>query len=1147
LKTTLKTTLSVILLLVSVIAHADPVTVRVSKGDGYGRITFNWPSPVPFTARISNRQLVVQFGRTVESNFAGIPGAISQYIGPPRLQNGGRTVVFPLRGNYDLNYNQRGGAVVVDVVELDPPQRSSAPSSTPAPAVTTPRRPAPAQPSRAAEVRPGQGSEGSAPAENVAVRVGAHPTYQRLVFDWRRNVGYKLERRGNRADLSFGRPAKINLSRINRGRLSNIPRAEARAGSGETVVTLSIPSTSRVRHFKSGPKVVVDVFNPTGANDARAAATRPAPKSAVATAAKTPPPSGKPPAKQVKKEPLKPPAGSTAEAKKPVTLSPPGAGTPGPEKQAAGKPATGKAGPKKEAASPDQKTAASSAPTGQATLRIDWSEPVGSALFRRAGNLWIVFDKARKIDTGKVKSDLGNIVRSVVQIPSPGGTFLRLTTAEGYNPSIRRDGFAWIYDFKRQGLRPGTKVEPKSQPNSPVGARMLINIAQAGDALPIRDTDVGDNLVVVPFIPLAHGIDRTHTLPQFKILPSAQGMVVKPFIDNLRVQSMPQGVALSSPGRLILSSLTPKVEANAKLGGGFKKLTRVLKADTWRLARRVKGIGDFNRKRGELFDKVTSSKGGNRQKRRQALAQFLAANKYGYEAIGILRTMASDAPELESNPEFRLLRGITNFLIDRFEEAEKDLNHPSLDGADEGEFWRAVVMAALGKKTKAAVVLKKTGSVFKLYPRQMKMRLGMVISDAAVAAGDVKFASEYLGVLAQEKPEGNEIDQLALIEGRVNQLSGNFDAAIAAWEEVEKGEHRPSTARAIVLRTDLLLGRKKIDADEAADELEKLRFSWRGGEFEFKLLRELGRLHIKSDDYRNGLRTLRQAVTYFRDNPATGQVTKQMAEAFTDLYLNDKADSMQPVRAIALFEEFKELTPSGEQGEEMIRKLADRLAAVDLLEPAAKLLEEQIKSRLKGAERARVGARLATIYLLNRQPKLAREAIQKSAANGLPPELSAQRRILSARALMDMNQSPSAISLLEDDDSREADLLRTEIYWKDTDWANATKPLQRLVRSMGAGPGDELNEQQSQTVLNLAVALVLSGNERGVGRLRRDYSAGMDATPFKDAFRLIASPNAVGLLDYRTVASKVMTVSNFKTFMSAYRERMKAGKLSSLN
>ena len=100
---------------------------------------------------------------------------------------------------------------------------------------------------------------------------------------------------------------------------------------------------------------------------------------------------------------------------------------------------------------------------------------------------------------------------------------------------------------------------------------------------------------------------------------------------------------------------------------------------------------------------------------------------------------------------------------------------------------------------------------------------------------------------------------------------------------------------------------------------------------------------------------------------------------------------------------------------------------------------------------------------------------------------------------------------------------------------------------MGAGPGDPLEESQAQTVLNLVVALALSGNERGLGRLREDYGVAMDATELKDAFRLIASPNTVGMLDYRTVASKVATANNFKSFMSAYRERQKAGKLSSLN
>jgi len=105
--------------------RAEPVKISASARDDFGRIVFNWPAPVPFTASISNRQLVVRFGRPVQSSFAGFPGAISEYIGSPSLQNGGRTVVFPLNGNYDLNYNQRGRTVTVDVVDLEPPPRAA--------------------------------------------------------------------------------------------------------------------------------------------------------------------------------------------------------------------------------------------------------------------------------------------------------------------------------------------------------------------------------------------------------------------------------------------------------------------------------------------------------------------------------------------------------------------------------------------------------------------------------------------------------------------------------------------------------------------------------------------------------------------------------------------------------------------------------------------------------------------------------------------------------------------------------------------------------------------------------------------------------------------------------------------------------------
>ena len=124
--------------------------------------------------------------------------------------------------------------------------------------------------------------------------------------------------------------------------------------------------------------------------------------------------------------------------------------------------------------------------------------------------------------------------------------------------------------------------------------------------------------------------------------------------------------------------------------------------------------------------------------------------------------------------------------------------------------------------------------------------------------------------------------------------------------------------------------------------------------------------------------------------------------------------------------------------------------------------------------------------------------------------------------------------------------MRSEIYWG-KNWPKAAKALQRLMISTGASPGRKLNEKQAQFVLNFGVALAYSGNNRGITRLSRDYLKEMDSTTFKDAFRLIASPDNIGLIDYRTVASRVKTVSNFKNFMSAYRERLKLGNLSGKN
>jgi hypothetical protein len=387
---------------------------------------------------------------------------------------------------------------------------------------------------------------------------------------------------------------------------------------------------------------------------------------------------------------------------------------------------------------------------------------------------------------------------------------------------------------------------------------------------------------------------------------------------------------------------------------------------------------------------------------------------------------------------------------------------------------------------------------------------------------------------------------LAYVQGRLAELSGQFDEAIAKWEEVEDGTHRPSRAKATVARTELLLKLRNISPAEAIDDLETLRFAWRGDEFEFRLLRRLGDLYLTEGDYRSGLRTLRQAATYFRRHKEAGEVTQQMTDAFSKLYLDGVASELPPVAAIALYDEFKVLTPSGEKGDEMIRKLADRLVSVDLLARGAELLEAQVKFRLKGVEKARVGAQLALIHILDKKPQKAEEVLKATQEAGVPDELAVRRRHLLVRALSEMGRESEAIVLLEGDESREADLLRVDFNWEKQDWTGAAQALRRIVRSIMEESDGPLDDSNARYVLNLAIALTLSGNERAVDRLRIDYAEAMGNTSFQDAFLLIASPGAQGLADYRTIANKVGAAEKFQGFMAAYRERLKAENLSKM-
>ncbi len=125
--------------------------------------------------------------------------------------------------------------------------------------------------------------------------------------------------------------------------------------------------------------------------------------------------------------------------------------------------------------------------------------------------------------------------------------------------------------------------------------------------------------------------------------------------------------------------------------------------------------------------------------------------------------------------------------------------------------------------------------------------------------------------------------------------------------------------------------------------------------------------------------------------------------------------------------------------------MADRLMAVDLLEPAAKLLDYQVTKRLDGVAQAQVAAKLAMVQLLDHKPKEALASLRDTRIAGLPDDVNHQRMILEARALAALKQWDQALDTIAVDEAPDLQRLRADIYWESGNWAVAGQKAEELL------------------------------------------------------------------------------------------------------
>jgi len=645
-------------------------------------------------------------------------------------------------------------------------------------------------------------------------------------------------------------------------------------------------------------------------------------------------------------------------------------------------------------------------------------------------------------------------------------------------------------------------------------------------------------------LPLGHGILRTRVYPEFELLATVQGVAIRPLVEGLKVEAGKTGIAIAGAGAeapLHLSDTGDLSAVGAALGD-LETTVPVFDFGEWERGGSRRQVADKH----VLQRELALAHPVDRNEARLRLARFHFAHGLGSDVLGLLKLIEEDEPALLERQDVRAMRGASAFANQDFARAREDLFHRSLDGQAEIGLWRGALAAVAGDFEGAAREFARGGALITVYPRHYRMRLGALAAEAALETGDVHRGKQLIAMLEAAEPTREERQTIRYLEARHAEKVGDPVKALELYAKVAAGANAEAAAKASLAAIELELAQESIKPAAALDALDKLRFAWRGGNFEFDLLRLIGRIQIAEGDPREGLANLRRVATYFPDHPRADAVAEEMAAVFKALYLGGEGKALAPLAAVAIYEDFKELTPPGPEGDRMVQALAERLVAVDLLDRATELLAHQVGFRLKGEERARVAARLAMIHLLDRKPAKAIDVLRASGDGEMSEDLRRDRRTLMARALADMKRGEEALRLLGADRDADADRVRADIHWERRDWVRAAESLSRLAEDL-PGPGGRLDDDGVGTVMRWAVALALEGKREGLARLRARFANAMNLTPHKDSFVVLTDPAGASAADYRELAEKVADVPTLRAFMTSYRARMKTAGLAALN
>lgn len=1048
--------------------------------NGYARLVLTFPgrTDLPhYTTRMENGVLSVQFDQAVSVAMPDVGAALPEYVSAARVDPDGRGLRIGLRRPLNFNRIDAGEKLFIDLM----PENWQGPL----PALPQDVIDDLAQRGLVAAIdkeRKRKADTVAALHPQASVRIGRNPTFMRVQFDWSIPTTGEFVLDEQTGVIGFEWPVGVDMRELTVDLPPEIASVETGVTPDGASIKLLFAKGIKPRFYNNSSSQYVLDIDIAGVS---------LPSLNAASLADSIAPEA--PAKVVE---------ASAATAKTVPLDPKTVG-------ATVRPFVSVLG---------------------STVRVvfPFEQDTPAAVFRRGNTVWMMFDTISGIAPPASSAEF-DALSDDFSVSSGGDTqVVKIALNEDRLATLGSEGMSWVLSLGDMMLSPTEPISLSRRRDVEGSFQMVADVARPARIHEFRDPEVGDVLKVVTAYPPARGIARTLDYVDFSALRSVHGLVVKPRTPDLVVALENTDAIISEPGGLTVSAIdTPRSLANS-----VNDAARVSYVNLGELEEPNPSL--FLARRAQLMDTAATSEGKQRETARLNLAQYYIANRFGPEALGVLKVLASDLKTPDLARKLRMATAIADTIAARPGDALAILNTPALSQDIDALFWRTIARADAADFRGARQDALDAGAIAASYPVWARNRFFFAGIRAGVETGDAGMATRFLDQVDFATLSVEDTTLYNLMSGRIEEERGNTAEAIDTYGQVIAADIRPTRAEA-VYRTLLLLDKDgKLDVAKAADTLAAEALMWRGSPLEANMLKLLADLYFREGAYRQGFEVVRQAVSNYADSPAINGLQDKAQAMFGELYLNGRADALGPVDALSLYYDFRQLTPPGARGDQMIRNLATRLVRVDLLPQASQLLEYQLNERLRGVAKTQVATDLAVIYLADRKPQDAMRVLNATRVPNLPDGLARQRRLLEARAMLDGGRDQLALDLLRDVTGRDADLLRVDAHWKARRYAQAGEMIEDMYA--GANAPAALSQPARMNLIKAAVGYVLANDTMGLARLRTKFADRLVTSPEWPMFDYVTGTIEVSSLEFKQVATQVSAIDSLNAFLTSYRE-----------